>query len=133
MNPASAGGKPLRVLPTVEAALNRAGADYRVVETRDIPHAAEAAHEAAAREETVVALGGVFVERTSKFRFVANLPKVFAGTHVDLYSVATHRAREVEITADRPFDVYADGEPITSLPAAIKVIPGALRVIAPRP
>jgi len=26
-----------------------------------------------------------------------------------------------------------DGEPITSLPAAIKVIPGALRVIAPRP
>ena len=42
-------------------------------------------------------------------------------------------AREVEIRADRPFDVYADGEPITSLPVTIKVIPGALRVIAPRP
>ena len=58
MNPASAGGKPLRVLPVVEAALRGAGADYRIVETRDIPHAAEAAREAAGRDETVVALGG---------------------------------------------------------------------------
>jgi diacylglycerol kinase family enzyme len=74
----------------------------------------------------------IFVERSRKLRFLANLPKVFAGSHVDLDVIATHRAREVEIRADRPFDVYADGEPITSLPAAIKVVPGALRVIAPR-
>ena len=30
--------------------------------------------------------------------------------------VSVHRAREVEIAADRPFDVYADGDPITTLP-----------------
>jgi len=282
MNPAAAGGKSLRLLPAVKAELSAAGAGFRVVETRDIPHASEAAREAAARGETVVALGGdglvgslagalrgsgslgvlpggrgndfgralgipqdikaacrvllegeertldlgdangrpfaciastgydseanrianevhlvrgnlvyayaailalirwkparfevtldgaehrfegytvaaantayygggmnmaptadpadglldvIFVERSSKRRFLANLPKVFAGTHVELDVISTFRAREVEIRADRPFDVYADGEPITTLPATIKVIPGALRVIAPR-
>jgi YegS/Rv2252/BmrU family lipid kinase len=73
----------------------------------------------------------IFVERTSKLRFLANLPKVFAGTHVELDGITAHRAREVEIRADRDFDVYADGEPITRLPARITVVPGALRVIAP--
>jgi YegS/Rv2252/BmrU family lipid kinase len=282
MNPASAGGKSLRLLPTVKDELSAAGAACRVVETRDIPHASEAAREAAERGETVVALGGdglvgslagalrgsgslgilpggrgndfgralgipqdiraacrvllegeertldlgeangrpfaciastgydseanrianearlvrgnlvyayaairalvswkptrfevsldghehrfegytvaaanssyygggmkmapaadpadgmldvIFVRQTSKLRFLANLRKVFAGTHVELEEISVHRAREVEIRADRPFDVYADGEPITSLPATVKVIPGALRVIAPR-
>jgi YegS/Rv2252/BmrU family lipid kinase len=282
LNPASAGGKSLRLLPMVEAELKAAGADHRVVQTRDLTHAADAAREASARGDMVVALGGdglvgslagalrgsaplgvlpggrgndfaralgisqdvraacrvlldgaeraldlgdangrsfaciastgydsvcnrtandarfvkgnlvyayaairtlvrwkptrfevsldghehsfegytvaaanssyygggmkmapaadpadglldvVFVRQTSKLRFLANLPKVFAGTHVALDEISTHRAREVEIRADRPFDVYADGEPITSLPATVKVTPGALRVIAPR-
>ena len=43
-----------------------------------------------------------------------------------------YRAREVQIAADRPFDVYADGEPITSLPATVRLIRGGLSVIAPR-
>jgi YegS/Rv2252/BmrU family lipid kinase len=282
MNPASAGGKSLRLLPTVKEELSAAGAAWRVVETRDISHASEAAREAAERGETVVALGGdglvgslagalrgsgslgilpggrgndfgralgipqdiraacrvllegadrtldlgeanghpfaciastgydseanrtanearlvrgnlvyayaairalvswkptrfevsldgldhhfegytvaaanssyygggmkmaptadpadglldvIFVRQNSKLRFLANLPKVFAGTHVMLDEISVHRAREVQIRADRPFDVYADGDPITSLPATVKVIPGALRVIAPR-
>ena len=281
MNPASAGGKSLRLLPAVQEQLGAAGAVFRVVETRDISHASEAAREAAEQGETVVALGGdglvgslagalrgsgslgilpggrgndfgralgisqdiraacrvllegeertldlgdangrpfaciastgydseanrtanethvvrgnlvyayaairtlmrwkparfevsldgsehrfegytvaaansayygggmkvapaadpadgmldvVFVKQSSKLRFLANLPKVFAGTHVELDGISSHRAREVEIRADRPFDVYADGEPITQLPATITVIPGALRVIVP--
>jgi diacylglycerol kinase family enzyme len=75
----------------------------------------------------------VFVKRTSKLRFLANLPKVFKGTHVLLDEIETHRAREVVMHADRPFDVYADGDPITTLPATVRLLPGALRVIAPRP
>ena len=73
----------------------------------------------------------VFIERSSKLRFAANLPKVFKGSHVEEDSVSYHRAREVEIAADRPFDVYADGEAITALPARVTVRPGALRVILP--
>jgi len=57
---------------------------------------------------------------------------VFAGTHVELDEIETHRAREVVVRADRQFDVYADGDPITTLPATVKLVPGALRVIAPR-
>jgi YegS/Rv2252/BmrU family lipid kinase len=282
LNPASAGGKAQRLLPEVRAALGAAGAETTVVETQDLPHAADAARAAVARGETVVALGGdglvgalaatlkgsaplgvlpggrgndfaralgisqeigpacrtllegeeraldlgqangrafaciasvgfdseanrvanearfirgnlvyawaairalaawkparfevmlddrrlefqgytvavansayygggmkvapdadpadglldvIFVKRTSKLRFLINLPKVFAGTHVHLDEIEAHRAREVVVRADRPFDVYADGEPITRLPMTVKLVPEALRVIAPR-
>ena len=282
MNPASAGGTPLRLLPEVERELDAAGAAHRVVETRDLPHATHSARAAVENGEVVVALGGdglvgslagalrgsgalgvlpggrgndfaraigipqdipgacrvlldgvrkaldlgeangrpfaciastgydseanrianearlvrgnlvyayaairalaawrparftvrldghehrfegytvaaantgyygggmnmapgadpsdgllevVFVEQVSKRRFVANLPKVFKGTHVEEETVSVHRAQEVEITAERPFDVYADGEPITSLPATVRLVRGGLSVIAPR-
>jgi YegS/Rv2252/BmrU family lipid kinase len=75
----------------------------------------------------------ICVEKTSKPRFLRNLPKVFAGTHVDLDGVTSFRARAVEIAADRPFDVYADGDVLTELPATARVVPGGLRVIAPEP
>ena len=58
MNPASAGGKPLRVLPGLQRELDAAGAEHRVVETRDMAHATHAAREASGRGEVVVALGG---------------------------------------------------------------------------
>ncbi|HZO60410.1 MAG TPA: diacylglycerol kinase family protein [Solirubrobacterales bacterium] len=282
MNPASAGGKPLRLLPEVQRELAAAGAPHRVVETRDLPHATHAARDAADQGEVVVALGGdglvgtlagalhgsaalgvlpggrgndfaraigvpqdipgackvllegvrkaldlgeangkpfaciasmgydsdanrianearlvrgnlvyayaairalmawrparftvrldgrehrfegytvaaantgyygggmhmapgadpsdgllevVFVEQVSKRRFLANLPKVFKGEHVNEDTVSVHRAREVEIAADRPFDVYADGEPVTTLPATVRLVRGGLSVIAPR-
>jgi diacylglycerol kinase family enzyme len=75
----------------------------------------------------------VFVEQVAKRRFLANLPKVFKGEHIEEDTVSVHRAREVEIAADRPFDVYADGEPITTLPATVRLVRGGLSVIAPRP
>jgi YegS/Rv2252/BmrU family lipid kinase len=282
MNPTSAGGKAQRLLPEVRAVLGAAGAETTVVQTEDLPHAADAAHAAADRGETVVALGGdglvgslaaalkgsaplgvlpggrgndfaralgisqeigaacrtllegeeraldlgeangrafaciasvgfdsdanrvanearfvrgnlvyawaairailawrparfevtlddrvlefegytvaianspyygggmkvapaadpadglldvIFVKQTGKIRFLRNLPKVFAGTHVELDEIEAHRASEVVVRANRSFDVYADGEPITTLPATVKLVRGALRVIAPR-
>jgi YegS/Rv2252/BmrU family lipid kinase len=74
----------------------------------------------------------VFVGDSSKLRFLANLPKVFSGKHVAIDGIETHRAREVQIRADRPFDVYADGDVLTELPVTVRVIPGAVRVITPR-
>jgi YegS/Rv2252/BmrU family lipid kinase len=73
----------------------------------------------------------VLIGQTSKLRFLGNLPKVFSAKHVELDGVKVFRAREVEIAADRPFDVYADGEILTSLPATVRLIPDAVRVIAP--
>jgi YegS/Rv2252/BmrU family lipid kinase len=281
MNPAAAGGKARALLPQVDAELGALGLPYRVVETRDIEHASQAASEAAAAGETVVAFGGdglvgalagalhgngllgvlpggrgndfarelsipsdlagacrvlaqgvertldlgeangrpfaciastgydsdanrianeaklvrgnlvyayaalraliawrparftvrldgseqsftgytvaaantrfygggmevapganpadglldvVMVEDTTKLRYLRNLPKVFSAKHVELEGVKVARASEVEISADRPFDVYADGEVVATLPATVRVLPQALRVIAP--
>jgi YegS/Rv2252/BmrU family lipid kinase len=58
VNPVSAGGKPLAVLPEVTAELARLGAEYRIVETRGLEHAAEEAAAAAKDGKTVATLGG---------------------------------------------------------------------------
>lgn len=66
-----------------------------------------------------------------KRRFLVSLKKVFDGSHVDEPSVRVLRARELQVDADRPFVVYADGEPIGETPVTIRVAAGALRVLAP--
>jgi YegS/Rv2252/BmrU family lipid kinase len=73
----------------------------------------------------------VLTGKTGKLRFLANLPKVFKGTHVENDEVRVLRAAEVQVSADRDFAVYADGEHLTDLPATLRVLSGALRVIAP--
>lgn len=67
----------------------------------------------------------------SKLGFLANLPKVFDGSHVARDEVTVARAAEVSIEADRYFAVYADGDHLADLPATVRVLPGALRVIVP--
>jgi len=64
-------------------------------------------------------------------RFLVRLPQVFKGAHVENPEVSVHRAREVRIRADRPFTLYADGDPIAELPATINARAGAVRVLAP--
>jgi diacylglycerol kinase family enzyme len=68
-----------------------------------------------------------------KWRFLTGLmPKVFKGTHIHEPEVTVLRSSEVEITADRPFMLYADGDPIAELPVTVRIIPGAVRVLLPR-
>jgi YegS/Rv2252/BmrU family lipid kinase len=66
-----------------------------------------------------------------KLRFLRGLAKVFKGEHRALLEVRTWHAAEVRIEADRPFEVYADGDHIADLPATVRLLPRALRVIAP--
>jgi YegS/Rv2252/BmrU family lipid kinase len=73
----------------------------------------------------------VMIDDIPKLRYLANLPKVFKGTHVEKEGVTVLRAVEVEIRADRPFAVYADGDHLADLPATVSVLPRALSVIAP--
>ena len=70
-------------------------------------------------------------ERTSRVHFLRTLPKLFKGTHVEDPSFRVAQSREVRVSADRPFVVYADGDPIGELPATIGVLPGAVRVLLP--
>jgi YegS/Rv2252/BmrU family lipid kinase len=73
----------------------------------------------------------VTVGDVGKLRFVSNLPKVFKGTHVDEDEVRVFRAPQLELTASRPFPVFADGEHLTDLPASLRILPRALSVLAP--
>jgi YegS/Rv2252/BmrU family lipid kinase len=73
----------------------------------------------------------VLVGDVSKRRYLANLPKVFKGTHLDDPGLDLLRGRSVSFHADRPFTAYADGDPIADLPATVDVAPGTLRVLAP--
>jgi diacylglycerol kinase family enzyme len=66
-----------------------------------------------------------------KRRYLANLPKVFKGTHLEEPGLHLLRGRSVSFHADRPFTAYADGDPIAELPATVDVVPGTLRVLAP--
>jgi YegS/Rv2252/BmrU family lipid kinase len=73
----------------------------------------------------------VTIGKVGKLRFLGNLPKVFKGTHVDSDEVRVVRASRLSLSASRPFAVYADGEHLTDLPADLRVIPRALRVLVP--
>lgn len=74
-----------------------------------------------------VAIGGDI----GAIRLLALFPRIYGGTHVTHPQVEVRRARSVTITADEPRAVFADGEPVGSLPAAIHAAGGALRVLRP--
>jgi YegS/Rv2252/BmrU family lipid kinase len=73
----------------------------------------------------------LIVQSQSKLHHLTLFPKVFKGTHVDDPSMRWLSGSAVEVSADRPFTVYADGDPIAELPATMTVSKQALRVIAP--
>lgn len=74
----------------------------------------------------------VALESVSKLKFVAKiLPRVFSGKHVHEPGVRVWRAREISVSADRPFAMYADGDPIGELPLRVRAQPGAVMVLIP--
>lgn len=73
----------------------------------------------------------IVIGDASKIRFLLDLPKVFKGTHVDNEEVDTWQTSSIEIRASKPLVVYADGDPLTTLPATFRVLPSALPVIVP--
>jgi YegS/Rv2252/BmrU family lipid kinase len=73
----------------------------------------------------------VMTHDCSRLRFLRTLPKVFKGTHVHEDVVHQLRGRELRVGADRPFTVYADGDPIGELPATIRCRPAAVSVLLP--
>jgi YegS/Rv2252/BmrU family lipid kinase len=74
----------------------------------------------------------VVLESVGKLRFLTKIfPKVFGGTHVHEPCVSVFRAREVTISAERPFTMYADGDPIGELPVRVRALRGAVTMLTP--
>lgn len=66
-----------------------------------------------------------------KLRFLRGLLQIFEGEHLETLEVQTWRAAKVRIEADRQFAVYADGDHLADLPATVRILPGALRMLVP--
>jgi YegS/Rv2252/BmrU family lipid kinase len=74
----------------------------------------------------------VVLESVSKLAFLTRVfPKVFKGTHVSEPCVHVFRAREISLAADRPFAMYADGDPIGELPVRVRALRGAVDMLLP--
>jgi diacylglycerol kinase (ATP) len=80
----------------------------------------------------------VLMRHGPKLAFVRALSKIKDGSHVSLAEVSLERDAEVTLTVDRTLPVAADGETLAfaaplpaGTPLRIRVLPGALTVIAP--
>ena len=72
------------------------------------------------------------LQDVSKVAFLTRiLPRVFSGTHVQHPAVRMFRVKEVALSCDRPFTMYADGDPIGELPLRVQAAPGAVTMIVP--
>ena len=75
----------------------------------------------------------VSCQESSKWTFLREIvPSTFKGTLQENPLVQTFRGEVIELDADRPFTIYADGDPIGELPATVRVSPRSLRVLVPR-
>jgi YegS/Rv2252/BmrU family lipid kinase len=74
----------------------------------------------------------VVLENVSKLAFLTKiLPRVFKGEHMREPRVHVLHAKEIIVSADRPFTMYADGDPIGELPLHVRVLGGAINVLVP--
>ncbi len=72
----------------------------------------------------VVVLGDM-----GRLELVANLPKVYEGTHISHPKVSVWRVRQVEIHSVAPLYFQVDGDPLGETPTRLRVLPGALQVL----
>jgi YegS/Rv2252/BmrU family lipid kinase len=73
------------------------------------------------------------IRQCSRLTLLRLFPKVFSGRHVETKIVTVLRCQHLRVDADRPFQVIADGEEVTELPAEIVMRAGALRLLHPGP
>lgn len=74
----------------------------------------------------------VVLESVGKLAFLTRiLPKVFSGRHVLEPGVRVFQAEEVTISCERPFTMYADGDPIGELPVRARALRGAVTMLTP--
>ena len=67
----------------------------------------------------------------NRLRFLRQIPQRRVARHATNPTVSFRRGTVVRVAADRPLEVYADGEPIGALPVTVTVRPAAVSVLVP--
>jgi diacylglycerol kinase family enzyme len=75
----------------------------------------------------------VTIKDIGRLKGIVSLPLLYRGRHGRLREVAFARAKRVEIEADLPVGIEADGELAGTTPAVFEIVPRALDVIDWRP
>lgn len=75
-------------------------------------------------------LSVVVITAVSRLRLLTALRRIYDGSHVALDAVQVLHGREVALQARGPVVAYGDGERVAPLPLTVRVLPGALRVLA---
>jgi len=68
---------------------------------------------------------------SSKLAFLRGVFQTFKAAHVDSPNAQFLRGATIEVSSDRPFVIYGDGDPIGTTPATMRVEQRCLRVIVP--
>jgi diacylglycerol kinase (ATP) len=69
------------------------------------------------------------VHQTTRVQLLKTLPKAYTGAHVRSPFVETGRGRFFRFESERPMEVYADGELVTSTPVTFVLEPTKLRFV----
>ncbi|MCB2228339.1 MAG: diacylglycerol kinase family lipid kinase [Desulfarculaceae bacterium] len=64
----------------------------------------------------------------SLLKVMAVLPLALPGKHGRVAEVSFLRSSKIELSFDRPMELWADGEPVTGSPFSVEILPGALTV-----
>ncbi|WP_219416131.1 diacylglycerol/lipid kinase family protein [Pseudonocardia nigra] len=73
----------------------------------------------------------LLIRDSSRWNLIASIREVYAGTHLRRTDIEVRRARVVELAADRPVPVHADGAPVGDGPVRVAVRPAALTLLSP--
>jgi diacylglycerol kinase family enzyme len=65
-----------------------------------------------------------------RHKVVSFMGQAKKGTHIERPEVTLATGLSVTVDADRPVPVCADGDEVTTLPARITLLPGALKLLA---
>jgi diacylglycerol kinase family enzyme len=72
------------------------------------------------------------VRSMSRLKLLRCFPEVFFGTHLRHGEITCLRTARFRLEADRPLEVFADGEYLGLTPTDVEVLPGALAFVAPK-
>ncbi len=71
----------------------------------------------------------MIIGNVSKPDLLVSLPRVYKGTHLTHPKVTMKRAKEIEISSRHKMPLQADGELLGDVPARIRILPAALKII----
>lgn len=72
------------------------------------------------------------VHKTSRFQLLKTLPLAYSGRHVNSPFVELRHGAQFNVESERPMDVYADGERLTTTPVQFGFMGHKLRMVLPR-